>query len=1064
MHQVPPPKRGDIVHVRSRCHVVEATKWAPYGTTVELACLEDSAQGELSSVLWEAELNPRIITEQAWDSIGRKGFDSREFFASFFNTLRWHCVTATDPSLFQSPFRAGIKLDAYQLEPLYKALRLPRVNLFIADDVGLGKTIEAGLIASELLLRKRIKNIVVSCPPSMLYQWKAELDSRFGLSFEILDREYIERVRQEQGFAVNPWTTYPYFLVSHRLLIDDTYAEPLKQALGSRSTQSLFILDEAHHAAPSSASKYAIDSRITRAVRELSLCFEHRLFLSATPHNGHSNSFSALLEILDPQRFTRGVPVVKTNLNDVMVRRLKNDIRLLSGGFPERVVEQIDIDGLPADSPELVLVEMLDRYQALRSEQVKNEKQHIRNRSLIVFSHLQQRLLSSPEAFARTISKHAETAGKHFNSRAKLQAITGGIDPDSEEATLDEDAQEALLASELAKADPIQNLSAEATGLLKDMVRIAEEARYRPDAKILKLLDWVAKNQCSGIAHGSRPAQDGALWTDTRVIIFTEWDASLTYLRQQISHAIAGTDQADVRIEMYRGSTGSDRREMIKTAFNADPSEHPVRILLATDAAREGLNLQAQCHHLFHYDVPWNPGRLEQRNGRIDRKLQPESRVFCHYFFYKQRPQDRVLNALVRKTATIEDELGSLSQVLEKRLTTKLEFGITADQVDFLATSIERDTVTDEEMATQQELEGIRDRQDALKSQIQLLENRITQARRWINYSDNAFEQALSCSLKLAHCSPLTPVESANDAPLYHFPNLETGQGLDPTWGPTLDSLREPPRNGKFDHRWRSESPIRPVRFTAPDVIDESSVQLHLGHRIAKRLLSRFLSQGFIHHDISRACLGQSDDSVPRVVLLGRLGLFGAGATRLHEEIITITARWEPLAKRGGSPLKAYAREAEARTIEILENSLLTDQATLPAEVRDTLQSSIEADVADLRPQLAARAEAAAKAARIKLADRAEIEAKAIEDILNAQKKRVKNQLDRADEDSDQLTFGFTDDEKRQLDRDRAYWRKWLETVDQDLIDEPSRIRDFYQIEVDRIEPIGLVYLWPANT
>jgi hypothetical protein len=595
------------------------------------------------------------------------------------------------------------------------------------------------------------------------------------------------------------------------------------------------------------------------------------------------------------------------------------------------------------------------------------------------------------------------------------------------------------------------------------MVRIAEESRYVPDAKVLKLLEWIAKNQCSGIASANGPARDGAKWTDTRVIIFTEWDASLSYLRNQITHAIAGTDQADARIEMYRGSTGSDRREMIKAAFNADPSEHPVRILLATDAAREGLNLQAHCHHLFHYDVPWNPGRLEQRNGRIDRKLQPESRVFCHYFFYKQRPQDRVLNALVRKTATIEDELGSLSQVLEKRLTTKLEFGITAAQVDFLTSSIERDTVTDEEMATQQELEGIRDRQDALKSQIQLLENRITQARRWINYSDSAFEQALSCSLKLAHCSPLTAIESAGDEALYHFPNLETGQGLDPTWGPTLDSLREPPRNGKFDHRWRSESPIRPVRFTAPDVIDETSVQLHLGHRIAKRLLSRFLSQGFIHHDISRACLGQSDDSVPRVVLLGRLGLFGAGATRLHEEIITITARWDPPAKRGDSPLKAYAREAEARTIEILENSLLSDQASLSSEIRAKLQASIEADVADLRPQLAARAEAAAKAARIKLADRAEIEAKAIEDILNAQKKRVKNQLDRADEDSDQLTFGFTDDEKRQLDRDRAYWRKWLETVDQDLIDEPARIRDFYQIEVDRIEPIGLVYLWPAS-
>ena len=90
-----------------------------------------------------------------------------------------------------------------------------------------------------------------------------------------------------------------------------------------------------------------------------------------------------------------------------------------------------------------------------------------------------------------------------------------------------------------------------------------------------------------------------------------------------------------------------------------------MRILIATDAAREGLNLQAQCWNLFHFDVPWNPSRMEQRNGRIDRKLQPKDEVFCHYFFYKQRPEDRILAVLVRKTETIKAELGSLAQVIE---------------------------------------------------------------------------------------------------------------------------------------------------------------------------------------------------------------------------------------------------------------------------------------------------------------------------------------------------------------------------------------------------------------
>src|SRR3954451_11718664 len=122
------------------------------------------------------------------------------------------------------------------------------------------------------------------------------------------------------------------------------------------------ILDEAHHAAPSSGQRYALDSQFTRAVRDLSNRFEHRLFLSATPHNGHSNSFSTLLEILDPQRFTRGVPIRPRELEPVMVRRLKSDLRHFGERFPERVVEPIPISSLPADPPELRLAHMLAVY------------------------------------------------------------------------------------------------------------------------------------------------------------------------------------------------------------------------------------------------------------------------------------------------------------------------------------------------------------------------------------------------------------------------------------------------------------------------------------------------------------------------------------------------------------------------------------------------------------------------------------------------------------------------------------------------------------------------------
>ena len=251
------------------------------------------------------------------------------------------------------------------MEPLRKALRLPRVNLFIADDTGLGKTIEAGLIARELLLRKKCKTIVVAAPPSVLEQWKAELDERFGLVFEILDRQYFAAVRRERGFGVNPWRTHSRFLVSHNLLIDPTYADPMREWLGPLLPGSLLILDEAHHAAPSSGGRYGIETKLTRAVRDLGGRFEHRLFLSATPHNGHSNSFSTLLELLDPYRFTRGVKVRgKTGARGRDGPPAEGGHpRGPGGGFPRRIVEPIRITGLPDDAPELVLSRLLDEYR-----------------------------------------------------------------------------------------------------------------------------------------------------------------------------------------------------------------------------------------------------------------------------------------------------------------------------------------------------------------------------------------------------------------------------------------------------------------------------------------------------------------------------------------------------------------------------------------------------------------------------------------------------------------------------------------------------------------------------
>jgi hypothetical protein len=250
------PEVGDFVELRGRRWLVNAGDSDLLA--IGLSCISDDAQGETLEVLWDAEISPQSLDESGWVQIGRGAPDTPEVLAAHIRAVRWNSASAADRDLLQAPFRAGIRLDSYQLLPLRKALRLPRVNLLIADDVGLGKTIEAGLIIRELLLRRRIDLVVVTAPASMTAQWKDELESKFGLAFVIIDRDRVAEIRRTRGFTYNPWRTGSRFIISHSLLGDETYVAGLRDVLGEFRSRALFILDEAHHAAPASGSRYAI--------------------------------------------------------------------------------------------------------------------------------------------------------------------------------------------------------------------------------------------------------------------------------------------------------------------------------------------------------------------------------------------------------------------------------------------------------------------------------------------------------------------------------------------------------------------------------------------------------------------------------------------------------------------------------------------------------------------------------------------------------------------------------------------------------------------------------------
>ncbi len=1067
---------GEIVRVRSRQYLIEDVVFPSTptdATLVSLSCLEDDALGEKLEVLWEKEIDAKLIGKTSWEVIANRGFDHPRLFSAYLHTLRWNCVTSTDPKLFQAPYRAGIEVKAYQLEPLRKALLMPRVSLFIADDVGLGKTIEAGLILREMLMRQKVRRVVISCPPSVVRQWQQEMETRFGLNLIIFDREFMASRRQERGYGINPWTTHNRFIISHALLRDETYAAPLRDWLGDFSSGSMLILDEAHNAAPASGSRYAVDSQLTRTLRDIAPRFEHKLFLSATPHNGHSNSFAALLEILDPQRFCRGVPVRDRRLLDtVMVRRLKQDLREIGEEFPQRRVIPVIIDHLPDNAPELQLSRLLQEYRQLREERLQTASKSTQNAAILVITSLQKRLLSSIEAFARTLKVHRAAMEKKLTHSATqinnlpLLRETPGADDERAELAEEEIQAEEENQLTLATAHTVDiGLSSREWQILEQMTDIANQARYQPDPRVKELEAWIKQHLCPNLGQPNAP------WLNRRVIIFTEYIDTKNYLKQQLQTAILGSHADTERLEVFHGGIVSeDRRDAIKNAFNSDPAHHPLRILIATDAAREGVNLQNNCADLFHFDIPWNPSRMEQRNGRIDRKLQKADVVNCYYFVLAQRPEDQVLKVLVKKTQTIHQELGTLSPVLQKNLSQLLETGIRHHQLNHITTAIEKADLPNLQVS-HTELEANRQRREQLTLQLSQLQEMLKKSRDWLGLSDEHFRQAISASLEILGTTALTavdPAEVIQDTATARWKLPELDQSTDPTWVNTLDTLRTPRQKAQKPWEWRKVSPIRPVVFRDPGSLDGEVVHLHLEHRLVQRLLGRFLSQGFLHNELTRACVCLTDDPMTKIIALGRLSIYGEGASRLHDEVMAIAAEWSDPATRGRKKLQPLKLAEKDNVLGLLETSLIAPRLQkVPETVKQILQKNAPQDIAELIPHLERRGEDLAQRAQKKLTARGQAEAAQMKAILQAQQQRIQeHQQEIAQRTATQLNIPYAEfplEEKQQLEADSRYWEKRLKGLAEEINSEPPRIEASYQIKAMRIEPVGLIYLWPVS-
>src|SRR6185436_6850125 len=257
---------------------------------------------------------------------------------------------------------------------------------------------------------------------------------------------------------------------------------------------------------------------------------------------------------------------------------------------------------------------------------------------------------------------------------------------------------------------------------------------------------------------------------------------------------------------------------------------------------------------------------------------------------------------------------------------------------------------------------------------------------------------------------------------------------------------------------WRKR-PLQPVVFKPLDRIGEDRVHLHLEHPVVQRLLSRFLSQGYSAHDLSRVTVVPNDrDGLVRVIAFGRISLFGPGATRLHDQVLSVAAQW--LEARGEGHLRPFADQADRRAISTLED-LLADPGKLepvPAHIQKRVLASAASDFAALWPAVKAEAEAKAHEAQQKLTQRGEHEARALRQIIEAQRDRIRK--------AQQLAFNFdhpTADETEQLQSERKHMKERLDAIAHELHSEPVELKALYNVALQRLEPVGLVYLWPTT-
>ena len=532
------------------------------------------------------------------------------------------------------PFRSFAHINVeprpYQLVPLLMALRLDPVRLLIADDVGIGKTVEAGLIARELLDRNEVRRLVVLCPPHLAEQWQSELSTKFHIDAELVLPSTVARLERNLRVGQSLFEVYPYLIVSIDYIKSDR-----RRADFIRACPELVIVDEAHTAAWGEAGRGGRHQRYTLVKSLADDPDRHLILVTATPHSGKEEAFRSLLTFLNPAFADLPDELSgpenahhRRKLAEHFVQRRRGDIRHYldaSTPFPNRQEQEVGYRLTPEYRR---LFERVLAYarETVRDPEGNQHRQRVRWWSALA---LLRSLGSSPAAAAATLRTRAAMADTETPDEA---------DEIGQRIVLDIDGDDSAERMDVAPGGDIGELAADEQRnrrRLLEMAREAEALMGAGDAKLQTATEIIQ----SLLNDGYNP------------IVFCRFIPTAEYVAAELRKRLKG----DVAVEAVTGTLPPAEREQRVLALG----EAKKRVLVCTDCLSEGINLQEHFDAVVHYDLSWNPTRHEQREGRVDRYGQPSDTVrVVTYYGLDNQIDGIVLDVLIRKHKTIRSSLG----------------------------------------------------------------------------------------------------------------------------------------------------------------------------------------------------------------------------------------------------------------------------------------------------------------------------------------------------------------------------------------------------------------------